>query len=751
MPIAAENTDLGGIASLANLFLGKSTSGTTSGTTALTGGVTANGTKTVSNNVSPDAVNAVVNSILQGSQGLAAVASGGAKSGLYNSSTNSMMINDLIARASAEGAKLNSTQTVSDNSNTSSAQTNTTNTGTKTVTAPPISPTTAAAGIGGLQVLGLLGQTGIGKKIGGYLGIGGAAKPQVKIGSSNDTSSAPDTTVATRDATGQPVSNNVSVADSIDAGASDVSSNTVDIGSLQQDTPMDYGQGMDTSAFSTDVGGASDLSFDQTALSGVDGLDLSGAFGGSTGDAANAAIDSSVSSDLASSTGTDFASADSGSDFSDLFDFAEGGLVTSDGNESKLSKYVNIAADKAFNSGGDESGDSGSSGDSSVGSNPAGIDFFKKQSNSSVNAPSASSEPSIPVSVHKSIVGRILQLTGNPGAVRKSAAPGYADGGLVKDDTGGTSGVLPDLTNTGLRTSNPAVADVLSAVSGDQLVNSIRARKSTPQQTAAATPTQNTSATPAGTRSPGQVTTPTRGVSVDNGLNSSEGNPSTDGPVGTPGANQGALDSAVGMGIGSVVGGPIGGLAGLAITNGLNGLTGATPNSMSPVSQLVSFVHGLVSPDPMSDAAAAASAANSAPSTSDNNAAVANGIAADTGMDPLDALVGIVDDGLSPLGVSGMDGSGEGGGVGGSGNSAGDGNSGDGGDGSGAGPGGGGDGGGGTASAKTGGKVKGPGTKTSDSIPIRVSNGEYIIKAAAVDHYGKSFFDHINNSVSVRK
>jgi hypothetical protein len=43
-----------------------------------------------------------------------------------------------------------------------------------------------------------------------------------------------------------------------------------------------------------------------------------------------------------------------------------------------------------------------------------------------------------------------------------------------------------------------------------------------------------------------------------------------------------------------------------------------------------------------------------------------------------------------------------------------------------------------------GGIVYGPGTTTSDSIPAWLSNGEYVIKAAAVARYGKSFFDSVN-------
>lgn len=43
-----------------------------------------------------------------------------------------------------------------------------------------------------------------------------------------------------------------------------------------------------------------------------------------------------------------------------------------------------------------------------------------------------------------------------------------------------------------------------------------------------------------------------------------------------------------------------------------------------------------------------------------------------------------------------------------------------------------------------GGYIAGPGTATSDSIPAYLSNGEYVIKAAAVDHYGSGMFDRLN-------
>lgn len=43
-----------------------------------------------------------------------------------------------------------------------------------------------------------------------------------------------------------------------------------------------------------------------------------------------------------------------------------------------------------------------------------------------------------------------------------------------------------------------------------------------------------------------------------------------------------------------------------------------------------------------------------------------------------------------------------------------------------------------------GGRVRGPGTSRSDSIPARLSRGEYVIQARAVDHYGPGLFDALN-------
>ena len=46
---------------------------------------------------------------------------------------------------------------------------------------------------------------------------------------------------------------------------------------------------------------------------------------------------------------------------------------------------------------------------------------------------------------------------------------------------------------------------------------------------------------------------------------------------------------------------------------------------------------------------------------------------------------------------------------------------------------------------QTGGYISGPGTGTSDSIPAMLSNGEYVVRASAVQNVGIPTLDKINN------
>jgi len=50
--------------------------------------------------------------------------------------------------------------------------------------------------------------------------------------------------------------------------------------------------------------------------------------------------------------------------------------------------------------------------------------------------------------------------------------------------------------------------------------------------------------------------------------------------------------------------------------------------------------------------------------------------------------------------------------------------------------------------AAAGGYIRGPGSGTSDSIPARLSNGEYVIRAASVRRYGTGLFEQLNRGVA---
>lgn len=75
---------------LLDIFAGKTVSGATSQTTQTA--------------LSPEAVQALLNQILGGTQGLATVSSGQKGAGIYNSSVNTLLTNDLLSRAAGEVA-----------------------------------------------------------------------------------------------------------------------------------------------------------------------------------------------------------------------------------------------------------------------------------------------------------------------------------------------------------------------------------------------------------------------------------------------------------------------------------------------------------------------------------------------------------------------------------------------------------------------------------------------------------------------
>lgn len=705
--------DMQGVASLANLFLGK----TGTSTQQNSGGITTTGTRTVTDSASPEAVMALVNSIMEGSQGLASVAAGENKVGLYNSSTNRLLVNDLMARASAEGAKLNKSQTTAINeTQADNRQTATTN-----VAQPQIKPSTGLGLVAGAQILGKAPDIiSGGKKLLGKLGVGASAASAGSQGSGGNSAPVNDGT-ANPQSSALPTSANVSAANP----AANVGFNPADINGLDITDPTQSVGSLSNPTF--DVG---DLSFDQTAdFSGFDygagsGIDVS-QIGGASGPDIDGTLD----------FGTDFGGGDYGpdptsvefedfnTDFADMFNFAEGGLVTKDGNDNVRRRYVNVEAEKAFNSGGDEAEKK----DNPSEERKEGFDFFRKTpAKTAGNDPRASEADYKP---HKSLAVKIIdRLTG------RDKVPGYASGGMV------------DITNMGLRAKEGKQGSPLNVATGDQLIDTVM-RKQKLDQTGDTASLNSDAVDTRGTRPTNFAVESTAGARphFNNGRRSSvstsgggEGSAST--AADSPSTAAPGVDS--GIGPAASIGNTVAGLAGIGSIGPAAGLSAASSNSQA-IATTVSAIASVVA-SPVVGMVINALIGNSGTGTSTPgvDADAANAVAAINDSDPLDAFVSQIDAALNgannaAAAAPGTVGDSSGAAVGdSSGNSVGA--DGDGGVGAGGGDGG---------SFKTGGSVKGPGTATSDSIDAKLSDGEYVINAAAVEHFGKDFFDMINDAV----
>lgn len=135
---------------------------------------------TVQDYVSPEAVTSIVNSILSGTSGLAATATGEKKAGLYDSTTNQMLINDLVSRTAAHAAELNkSTTTTTDNTGT---VTNVNNSSTDTLSntianlVGTIGQNTKDTSTKDINNKGQLNTATTGAVVGGLLGADGLSK-----------------------------------------------------------------------------------------------------------------------------------------------------------------------------------------------------------------------------------------------------------------------------------------------------------------------------------------------------------------------------------------------------------------------------------------------------------------------------------------------------------------------------------------------------------------------------------------------
>jgi hypothetical protein len=99
------DSSLGAVAELLKLFTGKGNSTTTKEST---GGFT----ETTQKGLPPEAMQALIKTAMEGNQGLASVAGGQKSAGLYNSSTNQLLVNDLLARITGQAATLGAPTTV---------------------------------------------------------------------------------------------------------------------------------------------------------------------------------------------------------------------------------------------------------------------------------------------------------------------------------------------------------------------------------------------------------------------------------------------------------------------------------------------------------------------------------------------------------------------------------------------------------------------------------------------------------------
>lgn len=131
------DSSLTNILSLIQAFTGKESEEKRSGSTTTTSGGTNTTTTSKKTEVSQDAMNSMLKSALEGTQGLAAISAGQNAAGLYNSSTNTMLTNDLLSRLAAQTASANSTVT----------QTATETTSPKTVVQTPSTATTSVPGL----------------------------------------------------------------------------------------------------------------------------------------------------------------------------------------------------------------------------------------------------------------------------------------------------------------------------------------------------------------------------------------------------------------------------------------------------------------------------------------------------------------------------------------------------------------------------------------------------------------------------
>jgi hypothetical protein len=110
----------GGVEDIAGLFRGSSSSVTTNGSTI------SDGTQVTEEEVSIEKANEYIKQLLESVNGLAATQQGQKSSGLYNSTVNQQLTNDLLARTAGQVAALSSKKTTTQQSTQNTSNTNST-------------------------------------------------------------------------------------------------------------------------------------------------------------------------------------------------------------------------------------------------------------------------------------------------------------------------------------------------------------------------------------------------------------------------------------------------------------------------------------------------------------------------------------------------------------------------------------------------------------------------------------------------
>lgn len=696
--------DNSGLANLASLFLGKNTKTSFGGSTSTN--------QTTTESVSPDAVNALIKQMLEGSQGLAAVAQGQKTAGLYNSSTNQLLVNDLLSRTAGQAAALNKTSTVANTVADNRTQ--------NAATAPQVSPALGLGLLGGAQLLSSMG--GI-SSIGKLLGLKSAADvitPKVTgAGTAKTQVPADDGTTDGIQATIDGLPSTGTAGNAAQGDIAQLVQQHLDTTSgyglagasiaptILESTPVapdigDIGVGLPTLSdsgvvadFGANIGADIGSSFDGT------GVDLGATFG---------------------DTGVDYNNV---LDYSE-FNFAKGGFVPAQRKPKGYAEGGEVSKDVGINGLTLDSQDIRKQLEARLlnlnpNTEPQNWpDLGKKYSTTIAKTPELYHilELLNILTPGWAEVGRQPVGAGRGRVNPANVTPGYAEGGLV---------------NTGLRptaTSRPTGLGVDSSVV-DAVVNSITP---TPNQSAPLAQ-KNTAVTARTTATATPVQAQTAARKVNQSGEANTGNSSTPGVGTTPGAASSGLGTnPTGLSLGlSSVGVSAPGLAGLA----------SAPNNTSAVNSTVSglassigglaaglpgaIVSGLVSSLLMGQANAGTPSTPGAVAASNANNAATN-----TGMDPLDAFMAFI--GASDQGDSTAPGVSTSGGIGvGDSSGASVGTSGDGGVGAG-------------AAMKGGGKVPGDDPTHSDTVEANLTAGEFVINRNATQMF-RPILEMINNMV----